>query len=460
MTSKSIINQCVTLLEQGHAAEAEKRLTPLLKQDPENFHALQLFGLSKHLLGQPKDALKFLEKAQQINPNFSAVRHNIAGIYRSMGDMSKAEENFRKAIALKPDYGEAYQGLSEIIRFKNDEPLIEKLLEQLATTTKIENKVYLHFAAGKIFDDCGDYQQAFRHYSLGNVLSKKNWNSKSHTENLAAIRNVFNKDYFKTRKNQGYTSAAPVFIVGMPRSGSTLLEQIISSHPLVFGAGELGDIPSIADQIGRYSETKQNYPQCITDLPVEGFTGMGKAYINRVYSINTDKPAAKISADKNLFNYMHLGLIEALLPEARILHIERHPLDTCLSCYFQNFSKGVHWSFNLKHIAGYYREYRAMMDHWHQVLPNRVYSLKYENLIAQPEKTTRAILAYCSLDWDNNCLNFHKNKRPIKTASVWQVRQPIYNRARGRWHNYQSQIASLIEELKDYCDEYELSLEQ
>ncbi|MBN4059847.1 MAG: hypothetical protein COA71_06600 [SAR86 cluster bacterium] len=460
MTSTNIIKQCVSLLEQGSAIEAEKLLLPILKNEPDNFHALQLFGLAKHLLGNPQEALIYLEKAMQINPEFSAVRHNIAGIYRALGDMKEAEKNYRKATQLKPDYGEAYQGLAEILRFKNNDPLLKTIEKQLTLKLNSTNTSYLHFAAGKIYDDCGDYANAFKHFSSGNDLSSHSWNDQEQTSYQQAIKNTYNSSYFSNRTARGYTSKAPIFIVGMPRSGSTLVEQILASHSQVFGAGEINDIPSIAGQIGTHSSENKNYPECMQTLPSEACAGMGGAYLNRVFQLRGHKKTATHSIDKNLFNINHLGLISDLLPGAHIIHIQRHPLDTCLSCYFQNFSTGVHWSFDLDNIVFYYRLYREMVAHWEQVLPLSVLALKYENLITQAELTSRQLVTFCGLNWEENCLHFYRNKRTVKTASVWQVRQPIYKRSLGRWQNYAPYIDKLKQGLADYIDDYENGLTQ
>lgn len=458
MTSKKKISRCVELLEQGQAAEAEKLLLPLLQQEPENFHALQLCGLSRHLLGDPEGALALLEKALLINPDFSAVRHNIAGIYRAMGNMEKAEENYRQAIALKPDYGEAYQGLAEIIRIQPDDPLLAQLEAQFSNKISPRNASYLHFAAGKIYDDCGDYENAFRHFSSGNELCGYTWDAGKQQEFQTGIKNTFTREYFRTRPRRGYESPAPIFIVGMPRSGSTLAEQILASHSRIFGAGEINDIPSIADQIGTHGTSSKVYPACMSDMPAEACTGLGGAYLNRVFKLRGAKTTADHCIDKNLFNINHLGLISDLLPKSHIIHIQRHPLDACLSCFFQNFSTGVHWSFSLDNIVTYYRRYREMMAHWDSYLPIKILALNYESLIAQPELASRRLIEFCGLDWEEECLRFYQNKRAVRTASVWQVRQPIYQKSRGRWQHYAPYIAKLTEGLGDYVEDYEKQL--
>lgn len=456
--SKRIIDSCVSLLNQKNYHEADSQLSKLVQQEPDNFNALQLLGIARHLLGDPRQAVELLEKAITIKQDFPAIHHNIAGIYKNLGEMQKSEQHFRQAISLKPDYAEAYQGLAELIRFKKEDPLIRQLNAQISNCEDQTLKMYLHFAAGKIHDDCKEYEVAFRHYTQANALKNANWNLDKHHQYLHQIRETYDAGYFSSIKRKGFQPASPIFIVGMPRSGSTLLEQILATHSKVFGAGELSDINSITHQIGSLMPDKIPYPACMPKVPEEGCVGLGSSYLRRVASLNTEKPSAVISVDKNLFNYRHLGFLYDLFPDVRIIHIQRHPLDTCLSCFFQNFTSGVDWSFSMEHITDYYQHYRLMMSHWERVLPCPVLTVKYEELIADPDTSAGKILSFCGLDWEENCLQFHKTRRAVRTASAWQVRQPLYQHAKGRWYNYRKQIESTYKELEAHIASYEKEL--
>lgn len=422
--------------------------------EPENFHALQLLGIAHHLDGEPKTAISFLERAIAINPNFAPVQHNTAGIYRALGDMQKAEASYRKAIRLKADYAEAYQGLAEIVKFKAKDPLFKIIDEQLDQKTEANIARYFHFTLGKMYDDCADYDSAFKHINLANQLSEFSWPQKKYELYQKAIQENYSKTYFQQRTRSGLDSKIPVFIVGLPRSGSTLVEQILSSHSATFAVGEITDIPNIADQLKTLINSELDYPYCVKDLREEACKGLGRAYLKRIMQIEGANPQASRCIDKNLSNFNHLGLISDLLPNAFIIHIQRHPLDCCISSYFQNFSRGVNWSFRLESIISFYKGYHAMMKHWQEVLPMNILNIRYEELVSEPKIQSKKIIRFCELPWEESCLEFHKHERPVKTASVWQVRQPIYQHAKARWKRYEKHITPLKEGLADYINEY------
>jgi tetratricopeptide (TPR) repeat protein len=457
VNTQATINQCVDLLKQEDSHAVKKLLTPIVKSEPENFHALQLLGVAHHLTGEPKAAITYLERALAVNPNFAPVQHNTAGIYRALGDMQKAETSYRAAIRLKPDYAEAYQGLAEIIKFKPEDPLFKIIHKQLAQKPDANIARYFHFALGKMYDDCADYDRAFKHFNLANQLSEYKWPIKQHEDYQKAIRETYSETFFQQRTTTGLDSKNPVFIVGLPRSGSTLVEQILSSHSKTFAAGEISDIQNIASQLKTLIKSKNDYPYCVKDMTEDACKGLGKAYLNRVMQIEGASPQASRCIDKNLSNFNHLGLISNLLPKAFIIHIQRHPLDCCISSYFQNFSRGVNWSFKFASIISYYKGYHAMMKHWQHVLPMKILNIRYEALVSDSELISKKIIDFCELPWEESCLEFHKHQRPVKTASVWQVRQPIYQHAKARWKRYENHIVPLQEGLADYINEYEKS---
>lgn len=452
---KNTIHQCVDLLNQRDTNKVKQLLIPIVNNNPENFHALHLLGLAFHLNGELKQAISLLERALAINPDFPAVQHNAAGVYRALGQMQKAEACYRKAIKLKADYAEAYQGLSEIIRFKVNDPLIKSIKKQLAYNTDNNLAMYFHFTLGKIYDDCADYDLAYKHYDKANCSSGKDWSGQQHESFQQAVKKTYTKSYFRQRTISGCQSQAPVFIVGMPRSGSTLVEQILASHSRVFAAGEISDMQNIADQLPKLIKSEQSYPFCIPELSEEACKGIGEAYLNRVQKIEGAFENATRFIDKNLYNFNHIGLITDLLPNAHIIHIERHPLDCSLSNYFQNFSKGMLWSFRIENIIKFYAGYHAMINHWQKVLPIKILDVCYEELIMDTETVSRKIIDFCKLPWEASCLDFHNTKRTVKTASLWQVRQPIYKSSQARWQRYAKHIGPLQKGLADYIHEYE-----
>lgn len=458
MSTESVITECLDLLRHGKATKVIQLLSPIINNKSDNFQALQLLGLAYHLKGESKISIALLERALSLNPNFAAVQHNAAGVYRTLGNMQKAEECYRNAIRLKADYAEAYQGLSEIINIKEGDPLVQQIQQQLNNTSNDNLAKYYHFSLGKIFDGFKNYKKAFEHFTHGNQLSENKWSKLKNEDYQKKIRKIYSKDYFLEKETTKQESKMPIFIVGIPRSGSTLIEQILASHSGVFAAGEIPDIQNIADQLKTLSKSEYEYPFCAPYTSRNAYKAIGDAYLDRIRKIEGFYDGAARSVDKNLHNFNHLGLISDLFPKPYIIHIQRHPIDCCLSVYFQNFSKGVNWSFNLNNIVDYYRSYREMMVHWEQTLPFDILHINYENLVNQTESLSRYMLDYCGLEWEENCLQFYQNKRKVQTASVWQVRQPIYQRSKGRWLNYKPYINTLIEGLADYVDDYENSM--
>ena len=232
--------------------------------------------------------------------------------------------------------------------------------------------------------------------------------------------------------------------MGFPRSGTTLVEQILASHPKVFGAGELPDIPSIANTLPRHVPGNGSYPTCAPHLAPDAFRGFGEAYLRRTRQINA---TAERIVDKMPTNYLHVGLIRLLLPSARAIHCRRNALDTCLSCYFQRFRTGHEFSYELRHLGSCYQNYERLMAHWCHVLSDHILELDYETLTDELEPSARNLLAFCGLEWDDRCLEFHRTQREVATASNWQVRRPVYRSSVGRWRNYETHLGPLRQAL-------------
>ncbi|HXV74641.1 MAG TPA: sulfotransferase, partial [Sphingomonadales bacterium] len=261
---------------------------------------------------------------------------------------------------------------------------------------------------------------------------------------FAAIREAFTPEVFKARQQPPLKGPTPVFIVGMLRSGTTLLERMLDAHPSLFGAGELNFIPALAEGLG--TEAGYVYPQSALRSEPEALGEAARYYLTMLAGYANGE---KIVTDKNPLNFMHLGLIALLFPNAKIIHCRRDPLDTCLSIYFQNFAHAANaYAYDLKNIAAFYREYAALMEHWYEVLPIDICAVDYEDLVAAPEKNLRRVLAYLGLPYDEKCLGRPSENRAVATASLWQARQPLYQSSIGRWRNYESHIGPLIEALQ------------
>lgn len=302
----------------------------------------------------------------------------------------------------------------------------------------------MHFTLGNLNDKTGDYDTAFAHYHSANALSPHRFNLALMRRKAEKIVEIFPNENLPTANNAPAGSATPIFIVGMPRSGTSLVEQILASHPDVAAAGELETLADVERNAPSITGKPGNYPECLCDASPSVMTSLARPYIEVITAIAS---GARFVTDKLPTNYERLGLIEKLFPNARIIHTARHPLDTCLSCYFQNFGNTHLYSSNLRDLGEVYRIYEKLMAHWHKTLSIRILDVSYEALVSDPEREVRTLLEFCDLSWDPRCLEFHKTKRYINTASYDQVRQPIYRNSVGRWKHYESHLSELIDAL-------------
>lgn len=445
MNSIDLLKKATELQIAGQIDKAEQIYHQILEQHPDNIDAKHLLGLIRGEQNRDDEAVGLIEAAINAKPEESAFHHNVAGIYRRMGQLEKAEQEFRTAIELKPDYGEAYQGLSEVVKFEQGDPIIDQTVKQVQRLD-LEDKVksYLYFAAAKMHADIGEYDTAFRCYQSGNTMAGRKFATDQHRQSVKDNIYIFSKYYFKGRPSEGVDSDLPVFIVGMPRSGTTLVEQILASHSQIFGAGELNEIKRIAASSPNFSQIKAPYPHCVPMLKQGAINTMAEEYLKQIRKLTDDKSVTRI-VDKHPLNFLNIGLILMMFPNAKIIHTVRDPLDTCLSCFFQHFTRGQDYSFNLNQLAHFYNDYARLMEHWQMLYPGKILDLEYESLIENQESESRRLIAYCGLEWEDTCLEFHKTRRTVKTASFMQVRQPIYKSSKGRWQKYRKHIGPLAQ---------------
>ena len=317
-----------------------------------------------------------------------------------------------------------------------------------------QSTVNFLFALAKVNEDSGRFDQAWNYYQQGNSKQR----SLEHYDPVQTevtndeIIQVFDKPFLQANAGLGDPSVAPIFIVGLPRSGSTLIEQILASHSLVEGTSELPYIGRVATSLNRNRADGVNYPFAARELREANFTALGQDYLNQANAHRqTDKPRF---IDKNPNNFPSIGLIHLVLPNAKIIDARRYPLDSTLSCYRQLFAKGQTFVYDLIEIGEYFLQYQRMMDHWHQVLPDRVLTVQYEDVVTDLEGQVRRLLAYCELPWEDTCVRFHETERPIRTASSEQVRQPIYSKSIHFWRNYEAHLGELIDVLKPVLPNY------
>jgi hypothetical protein len=313
-----------------------------------------------------------------------------------------------------------------------------------------DDRVKLHQGLGKHYDRSAEYDRGFSHFAASNDILRKrapDFDLAGVVRMFDGLIGAFSAEFFAAAKGFGSDSQRPVFIVGMPRSGTTLTEQILASHPRVFGAGELQDMPMIARSL------PPDYPQCVATLNRAAFTRLAEAYLA---GLEGKAPAGALRVtDKLPVNFLYLGLIATLLPSARIVQCRRDPLDVGLSCFVELFETGYDYTTDLENFGHYFVQQERLMAHWRAVLPMPIHELRYEELVDQPEAATRALLAHCGLDWDADCLDFQKTQRTVRTPSRWQVRQPMYRSSIGRWRNYQAHMAPLVRVLEESGYQYE-----
>lgn len=438
----------MVLLSQGRAQSAADAFSNAIHHDPEWADAHSNLGLALGALGRLDDAIKAHQAALRLEPDFAVAHNNLGLAYMDKGDIEAAQRCYRKALELDPKLAQAYYNIAGTRRFgADDEAEIERMTAQLgAPGLPDEALANLHFALGKVLDDRGSYDAAFEHYRQANRLKRKAgaFDAERHVAWVSQMIDIFDAALFERCGGFGDDSELPVFIVGMPRSGTTLVEQIISSHPQAYGADELTLMKEISARLPAKLHTDLTYPECMPLMNPEVARSSAAEYLTHLVDLGGD--AIRVM-DKMPTNFLHLGLIAVLLPRARVVHCRRDPLDVCLSNYFQQFAHGHFYSYDLADIAVYYREYRRLMGHWREVLPIDIFELQYEELVADQETISQRLIDYCGLPWDERCIEFHRAKRAVRTASNWQVRQPIYKRSSKRWKNYERSLGQLKREL-------------
>ena len=391
-----------------------------------------------------EEALDSYDRALAIQPDFAEAYHGRGNALRTFGRIKEALPLLEKAVELAPHRGKFVGSLVESKRFVDGDPhleLIETLARDIGSLSE-EDQIYLHFALGKVYADLGQHERSFSHLIEGNRLKRKQivYDEAVELARLERTRALFTAEVMRKARGCGDPSRVPVFIVGMPRSGTTLVEQILAAHPMVYGAGELNDFEAVVASLRGSIAARSG-------LGREELHQIGIRYLQR---LRATAPSAERIIDKTLENFRYVGLIHLALPNARIVHVRRDPLDTCISCFSLLFMHNYQpFSYDLAELGRYYRAYAALMEYWREVLPSeQMLEVQYEELVVNFEPLARRIVAYCGLEWDAACLEFHKTKRPVWTASVIQVRQAIYRSSIGRWKAYEDMLRPLSEALE------------
>jgi tetratricopeptide (TPR) repeat protein len=438
-------NLANTLANAGRHADAADAYRKAIDLKPDLAEAYSNLGNSLLELGLPQDAIIACRQAVSLNPRLASAHGNLGIALAFVGNDTEARQAYKAAVALAPGRVRYRYHLGVLTRYTPDSPELGALVElEKDASLPPGDRTLLHFALGKACDDVGRFDDAWRHFAAANQLHRRSlaYDREAEARRFAGIQRQFSADFIRRHERLGNPSPLPVFIIGMPRSGSTLVEQIISGHPRVFGAGELDDFGrSIRD----IEASDGGYPESVAALPTQAYADLGTRYINRIGRLAPD--AGRIT-DKMPHNFLYAGLIHLALPNAPIIHIIRDSRDTCLSCFSKKFTNGHLYSYDLADLGSYYCQYLSLMAHWDRVLPRgRILEVRYECLVQDIEAEARRMIAYCGLDWDPACLVPWRNRRPVFTASHAQIRQPVSDRSIGRWRNYEPFLGPLLREL-------------
>lgn len=385
------------------------------------------------------------EEVLAISPDCGRAYVGLGVTLANLGDMRGAEAHYREALRLKPDNAGAYYNLASQIRLKPEDPLWSPLLSlvESAPSRSTDEQILLQFAAGKVWEDAHEYDRAFPHFLEGNRLKRSATNydeSRQAAFYHEAIR-WFDPEFLAAHAQAGVDADSPIFVVGMSRSGTTLIEQILASHPSVHGAGEMRLLQQSVHVELKSSASDDELPQRIAQLDDAALQSVGARYLAGTRDL---APAAARIVDKLQGNMVLLGLIHVVFPRARIIHCRRDPLDTCVSCFTRHFTTGHDFSYDLGELGRFYRLYEELMQHWSRVLPaTRILEVRYENVVNDFEAQARRLIEFCGLEWNDACLHFYETRRPVRTASLTQVRQPIYASSVGRWKRYEKYLAPL-----------------
>jgi len=390
------------------------------------------------------EAIYFYNQAIKYNPNIHYFYTNLAQVYLAKGDFDNVKNFINKALDLDPSDGESHRILSVITDYKNDQIHLSKMKNIFETSNLNDNsKMHLSFALAKAYEEKKDFKSASSTLILANQIRRSsfNFNIISEVSQFELLQKNFDKDFFIKHKLSGFNSKKPIFIVGMPRSGTSLVEQIISSHPDVFGGGELSYLANSINKHFNYADPLVFF-ESVKNEKGSNFYKIGQDYIELVNNFSQDK---KYFTDKMPVNFRLIGFIKIALPDAKVIHCQRIAQDTCLSIFKNYFGKDVMpWAYNQQELNLYYKNYQKLMDYWNKILPNFIYNVSYENLTNNQEEESKKLIKYCGLDWHESCLNFYKNKRSVSTASANQVRQNIYTSSINTWKNYEGHLIELF----------------
>ena len=439
----------MVLLRRQQAEAALLEVEKLLLFEPGNPSYLILKASIQVRIGEHQEALVIYEQVLKDYPNQAKAQMSYGHTLKTVGRLDESIEAYRKCTRLSPEVGEAYWSLANLKTFRFSDDDIETMREQVtAEGGDANDQSHLAFALGKALEDGGQYDESFKFYRRGNAIRRIEHPHDAKINVLESVRQVRTLDpgFFEQRKDWGCQAADPIFIVGLPRAGSTLLEQILASHSQVEGTSELPDIITISRQLGAKSRANPagKYPETLAEISADQICELGENYLETTRIQRSNSP---FFIDKMPNNFRHIGLIHLILPNSKIIDARRHPMGGCFSGFKQLFAKGQTFTYGLEDIGRYYRDYVKLMDHWDAVLPGRVHRVQYEEMVTDTDQQIRALLEYCQLDFEPQCLRFYETSRAVRTPSSEQVRKPIYKEGLEQWRHFESHLGPLKDAL-------------
>ena len=431
----------------GQALDYAKKL---YKEFPDDISSLKTLAVTLQQTDKQQESLDLYRKILDIEPMNAEIFISKGHLHKNFGEIDESISSYKKAYQVNKYFGDAYWSLANLKTYSFSDKEISSLGEMLADDYVNEDeKIFMHFALGKAYEDRENFKKSFHHYNSGNSMKLKY--TKFDIDDFVADcdnqKEVCTKDLMDTKIDWGNKTNEPIFILGLPRVGSTLVEQILSSHSMVDGTHELPNILATAHKLNqrKVQDISSRYPDILLSLSSPQLEMIGSQYIKDAEVFRSGKD---FFIDKMPNNFRHIGLIKLILPNAKIIDIRRSSMSACFSCYKQLFAEGQEFTYSLKDIALYYNNYIELMDHWNEVLPNQILSLNYEDLVNDFEPSVNRILDYCNLPFEQSCLEFYKSKRSVKTPSAEQVRQPIYKSGLDYWKNYEP----FLDDLKSHLE--------
>ncbi|HEX5787094.1 MAG TPA: sulfotransferase [Woeseiaceae bacterium] len=438
------------LVERNKYLDAVEAFRAATRLAPGNAEAWMGLGNAHARASQVEEAAQAFARAVALDPDLPGSQMGYAHVLKTLGDQPGSIAAYREAIRVRPDFGEVYWSLANLKIFRFTDADIAAMEAQLAGgDLSASADIHFRFALGKAYEDLGDYDRAWHYYDTGNRRQRGEvkFDPAEFELRQTKIRSVLNREFLREREGHGDPAPDPIFIVGLPRSGSTLVEQILATHSKVEGTSELPILSRIVGSIGRYRPDNVAYPEALKELRSKDWRAYGQQFLEECRRHRyTDKP---FFTDKLPNNFPHVGFIHLILPNAKIINARRHPLDSCLGAYKQLFGHGQHFTYDMFELSEYYKLYDAMMRHWHDVLPGKVLDVHYEETVTDLESQVRRILEHCGLEFEERCLRYHETERAVKTASSEQVRQPIYTSSLGKWRRYEAHLGAWLAEFEE-----------